>query len=247
MNNKVIDVEGIIINVKNYGDTSKIIDILTKEYGVIGVIAKGCKSIKSNLRSVTDKLTYATFTIYFKKDKLSILSEASVINNFSNIKKDIEKISYASFLIDLTNQVYKQCEDNNLYDLLISSLIKINDNFNPLIITNILELKYLEYLGVMPNLNGCSICGSKSVVTLSSDKGGYLCSKCHTNEPIVSDKAIKLVRMYTLVDINKIEKLDIKKDIVYEANNFIDDYYDRYTGLYLKSKSFLKNINSIKK
>lgn len=246
MNNKVIDVEGIIINVKNYGDTSKIIDILTKEYGVIGVIAKGCKSLKSNLRSVTDKLTYATFTIYFKKDKLSILSEASVINNFSNIKKDIEKISYASFLIDLTNQVYKQCEDNNLYDLLISSLIKINDNFNPLIITNILELKYLEYLGVMPNLNGCSICGSKSVVTLSSDKGGYLCSKCHTNEPVVSDKAIKLVRMYTLVDINKIEKLDIKKDVVYEVNNFIDDYYDRYTGLYLKSKTFLKNIMSVK-
>ena len=246
MNNKVIDVEGIIINVKNYGDTSKIIDILTKEYGIIGVMAKGCKSIKSNLRSVTDKLTYATFTIYFKKDKLSILSEASVINNFSNIKKDIEKISYASFLIDLSNQVYKQCEDNNLYDLLISSLIKINDNFNPLIITNILELKYLEYLGVMPNLNGCSICGSKSVVTLSSDRGGYLCSKCHTNEPIVSDKAIKLVRMYTLVDINKIEKLDIKKDVVYEVNNFIDDYYDRYTGLYLKSKTFLKNITSVK-
>ena len=241
----VIDVEGIVINTKNYGDTSKIIDIFTKDYGVIGVIAKGCKSLRSNLRSVTDKLTYATFTIYYKKDKLSILSEASVINNFSNIKKDIEKISYASFLLDLTNQVYKQCEDNNLYYLLISSLIKINDNFNSLIITNILELKYLEYLGVMPNIDGCTICGSKSVVTLSSDKGGYLCSKCHTNEPIVSDKAIKLVRMYTLVDINKISKLDIKKEVVYEVNNFIDEYYDRYTGLYLKSKIFLKNIKSI--
>lgn len=245
MNNKVINVEGIIINTKNYGDTSKILEILTKEYGIIGVIAKGCKSLKSNLRSVTDKLTYATFTIYFKKDKLSILSEASVINNFSNIKKEIEKISYASFLLDLTNQVYKQCENNNLYDLLISALIKINDNFNPLIITNIIELKYLEYLGVMPNINGCSVCGSKNVITLSSDKGGYLCKKCHTNEPIVSDKTIKLVRMYTLVDISKISKLDLSKDIVYEVNNFIDDYYDRYTGLYLKSKTFLKKLKSI--
>ena len=121
----VIDVEGIVINTKNYGDTSKIIDILTKEYGIIGVMAKGCKSLKSNLRSVTDKLTYANFTIYYKKDKLSLLSEASVINNFSNIKKDIEKISYASFLLDLTNQVYKQSESEDIYDLLISSLIKI--------------------------------------------------------------------------------------------------------------------------
>ena len=242
----VIDVDGIIIKTTDYKDSSKIIDILTKEYGIIGVIAKGCKTLKSSLRSVCEKLTFATFTIYYKKDKLSILSEARVINNFSNIKKDIEKISYASFLIDLTSQVYKQNSDNEIYDILISALIKINDNFNPLVITNIVELKYLEYLGVMPKLDGCTICGSKNVVTLSSDKGGYLCSKCRINEPIISDKAIKLVRMYTLVDINKISKLDINKDVIKEVNDFIDDYYDRYTGLYLKSKSFLKNIINVK-
>ena len=240
----VIDVEGIILNTKNYGDTSLILDILTYEYGIIGVIAKGCKSMKSTLRSVTDKLTYATFTIYYKKDKLSTLSEANIINNYSNIKKDIEKISYASFLLDLTNQVYKESQDSEVFKLLISALNKINDNFNSLIITNIVELKYLKYLGIMPTLDGCSICGSKSVVTLSSDKGGYVCSKCHTNEPIFSDKAIKLIRMYTLVDIDKISKLDINKNVVNEVNNFIDEYYDRYSGLYLKSKSFLKNISS---
>ena len=241
----LIDVEGIILNTKNYGDTSKILDILTIDYGIIGVVAKGCKSIKSNLRSVTDKLTYAKFTIYYKKGKLSTLSEASIINNFTNIKKDIEKISYASFLLDLTNQVYKHSEDSEVYSILISSLIKINDGFNPLVITNIVELKYLNYLGIGLYLDGCSICGNKNVVTISSDKGGYLCSKCHTNEPIVSEKAIKLIRMYTLVDIDKISKLEISKEAVKEVNSFIDDYYDRYSGLYLKSKSFLKNINKM--
>lgn len=245
MNNKVITIQGIVLNTKNYGDTSKIIDVLTKEYGIIGIMAKGCKSLRSNLRSVTDKFVHANFTILYKKDKLSILNEASIVNNFSNIKKNIEKISYASFLLDLTNQVYKQCEDSNLYELLISALFKINEGFNSLVITNIIELKYLHYLGVMPTLDGCSVCGSKNVITLSSDKGGYICSKCHTNEPIVSEKAIKLVRMYALVDINKISKLDLNKNIVNEVNNFIDLYYDRYTGLYLKSKEFLKNMKDI--
>ena len=237
------NVEGIILNTRNYNDTSKILDIFTKKYGVIGVIAKGCKSLKSNLRSVTDKLTYATFTIYYKKDKLSILTEASILNNFNNIKKSIEKISYASYLLDLTNQVYKQCSGTDLYGLLISSLIKINEGFNSLVITNILELKYLNYLGVMPSLDSCVVCGSKNVVTLSSDKGGYLCKNCLTNEPISSDKAIKLIRMYYYVDIDKISKLDLSKDVVNEVNNFIDSYYDQYTGLYLKSKNFLKNLN----
>ena len=237
------NVEGIILNTRNYNDTSKILDIFTKEYGVIGVIAKGCKSLKSNLRSVTDKLTYATFTIYYKKDKLSILTEASVINNFNNIKKSIEKISYASYLLDLTHQVYKQSSSTDLYNILISGLIKINEDFNPLVITNIIELKYLNYLGVMPSLDSCVVCGSTNVITLSSDKGGYLCKNCLTDEPISSDKAIKLVRMYYYVDIDKISKLDLSKDIVSEVNNFIDSYYDRYTGLYLKSKNFLKNLN----
>ena len=237
------NVEGIILNTKNYNDTSKILDIYTKKYGVIGVIAKGCKSLKSNLRSVTDKLTYATFTIYYKKDKLSILTEASVINSFNNIKKDIVKISYSSFLLDLTYQVYKQNDSSDLYNLLISALIKINEGFNPIVITNILELKYLNYLGIMPNIDGCIVCGAKNVVTLSSDKGGYLCKNCVTNEPITSDKAIKLVRMYYYVDLDKISKLDLSKDIISEVNNFIDDYYDRYSGLYLKTKKFLKNLN----
>ena len=30
-----------------------------------------------------------------------------------------------------------------------------------------------------------------------------------------------------------------------DNNPFLDDYYDRYTGLYLKSKKLLKNINKV--
>ena len=241
----LVDVEGIIINTKDYNENSKILSILTYDYGLISVIAKGCKSIKSKLRSVTDKLTYATFTIYYKEDKLSTLSEANIIDNLSKIKKDIKKISYVSYILDLSNQVYNQSKNCEIYNLLISSLKKINEGFNPLIITNILEIKYLEFLGVMPNLNECAICGSKNVLTLSSDKGGYVCSKCHTNEYIINEKSIKLIRMYLLVDINKISKMDISKEYVNEINNFINEYYDRYTGLYLKSKNFLKNMELI--
>ena len=43
-------------------------------------------------------------------------------------------------------------------------------------------------------------------------------------------------------DINKISKIDISNKCKYEINKFLDEYYDRYTGLYLKSKSFIKMI-----
>ena len=40
----------------------------------------------------------------------------------------------------------------------------------------------------------------------------------------------------------QIEELEKSKDCKEkEINDFLDDYYDRYTGLYLKSKKFLKS------
>ena len=58
-------VEGIVLNEKSYGEKSKIINVLTKEYGLIGLMAKGAKAIKSPLCSVTGKLTYGYFYIIY--------------------------------------------------------------------------------------------------------------------------------------------------------------------------------------
>lgn len=121
--------------------------MLTKKYGIIGVISKGCKKLKSDLRSVSDRLTYGKFNIFYKENKLSNLISVDVMNNFKNIKLDIEKISYASFLLELSSQVSKHQFGLSVYDYLISALIKINDGFDPLVITNIMNLNFLDLLG----------------------------------------------------------------------------------------------------
>lgn len=240
------EVEGIILSTQDYSETSKIINVITKKHGVIGIIAKGSRSLKSNLRSVTDKLTYGNFNIYYKEDKLSILSSVDVTNPFKNIKKDIIKISYASYILELASQVIKQNNNDNIFDILISALIKVNDDYDPLVIMNIVELKYLDYLGVMPIIDSCSICGGKtSIATLSAKAGGYICNKCLNNERVVNEKTIKLIRMFYYVDISKIEKIDICDIAKNEINIFLEEYYDTYTGLYLKSKNFIKNLNKL--
>ena len=109
--------------------------------------------------------------------------------------------------------------------------------------TNILEIKYLDYLGVGLNLDSCVSCGSKAgIITIDGDRGGYICSKCYQNEFIVDKKTIELIRMYYYVDIKSISKLKISDKVKNEINTFLNTYYDRYTGLYLKSKNFLKKL-----
>lgn len=237
---KIEKVTGIVLSDTNYSESSKILNVLTKEHGKIGIISKGCRNLKSSLRSVSSKLTYGYFNIYYKKEGLSVLISVDIINDFSNIKQDLFKIGYATFLSDLTNQVLKETSSNEIFDLFINGLIKINDDFDPMIIANIIELKYLNYLGVMPILDCCSVCGSnKKIVTVSSFSGGYLCVNCYKNEYIVDEKTVKLLRMFNYVDISKIKELNILPKNKNEINRFLENYYDRYTGIYLKSKDFL--------
>ena len=239
-------VEGIVLNVTPFKETSKIINVYTKKYGVIGIIAKGAMNVKSKIRSASQRLTYGNFNIYYKKDKLSTLVSIDIVNPFKKIKGDITLISYATYISDLVYQVVKQTNSNKIYDIFINSLLKIEEGLDPMVITNILEVKLLDYLGVGLNLTSCMVCGNKKgIVTLSSEKGGLICKNCYQNERIIPIGYVKLLNMYYLVDISSINKLDIKKEMVIEINNFLTNYYDDYTGLYIKSKSFLKSIENL--
>lgn len=238
--------EGIIITETPYGDNSKIINVLTKDKGIIGIMCSNVKSIKNPLRTKTLKFTYGYFHINYNENKLSKLVDVDIIDNLTNIRGDIELISYMSYITDLTYQVVKQNNDLDIFNIFISTVLKLNEKKNPLILTNILELKYLDYLGVGLNLDSCVKCGSKkNIVTLDPDEGGYICQNCYTNERILDPKSIKLIRMYYLIDINSISDINIKKETANEINYFLDKYYERYTGLYLKSKDFLKKLNNL--
>ena len=237
------EVDGFILTETPYGESSKIINVLTKEFGIIGIIAKGANSLKSKNRVATLKLTYAKFNIYYKENKLSTLVSADIINPLKNIRSDIFLISYLTYLAELTSQVVKQSNAKSVYDDFIIAILKIEEGLDPLVITNILEIKYLEKLGVLFNLDECVICGSKmGIATISADAGGFVCKNCLTNEYLVSPKVIKMIRMYYYVNIKSITDIKIDDDIKKTINQFLDMYYEKYTGLFLNSKNFLKNI-----
>lgn len=237
------EVEGFILTETPYGETSKIINVFTKDYGIIGIMCKGAKSLKSKNRVSTMRLNYAKFNIYYKKDKLSQLVSADILNPLKKIKSDIVLISYLNYLAELTNQVIKQSNNLAIYDEFIAAILKIEEGLDPLVITNILEIKYLAELGVLFSLDECVICGSKtSIATIDADKGGFICLNCLTNEVIVDKKVIKMLRMYYYVNIKSISNIKVEDYIKDVINKFLDMYYERYTGLYLNSKNFLKNL-----
>jgi recombinational DNA repair protein (RecF pathway) len=56
-------VKGIVLTETSYSETSKILNVLTDEYGLIGIISKGCKNLKNKLRGVSNKMNYCEVAI----------------------------------------------------------------------------------------------------------------------------------------------------------------------------------------
>ena len=247
-------VEGLVVGETPYSESSKILSVLTRKYGLISILSKGCRKPKSKLREASSKLSLALFNINYRENAISNCTSADNIYYFKNILmdyKDISKISYALYIIEQTVQILREkdmiYEDiKDIYDMLIAALKKIEEGFNPKILSNIIELKYLDFLGVRPSIDACSICGSnQNIVTISTSDFGYVCRGCHTNQKLVSNDTVKMLRMLYYVDITRISKLDIDSAVVKEINQFLEEYYEEHTGLYLKAKNNLKNLNKI--
>ena len=240
---KIISVEGIVVSNTPFNENSKIINIFTKDKGLIGCMSKGCKGLKSKLRLPSEKFAYGVFHMYYKENGLSTLIDGDIKDYFINIKSDIVKISYLTYICELSTNVYKESSSEEIYPLMESAILKLEEGHNPKIITNVLELQYLNYLGINLNLDNCVKCGSSKVVTLSLSKGGYICANCRTNESIISEKVMKMLRLYYYVDISKISNIDIDEKVSETINKIIEEYYDEYSGVYMKSKKMLKELD----
>ena len=240
-----VKTKGIVISETNYSETSKILNILTEDYGLIGVISKGCRNIKNKLRGVSNKMNYCEYTISYKEKGLSTLIEGDNLNSFKNIYLDMKKAYYSFFLMDLFNQVLKENNNKKLFYLLESSLIKINEGLNEKLICVIIEIKLLEYLGVSLNLDNCSICGrSDELLTISINDGGLICKNCYHDGYILNEKTLKLFLVLAKIDITKIKKLELTDDTIFnEIDKFLDEYYAYYTGIYLNKKGKMELFN----
>ena len=233
--------KGIVLHETPYGETSKILSVLTEDFGKISIISKGCRNVKNKLRGVSNKMNYCEYTIAYKENGISTMIEGTTINSFKNVFGDMKKSIYSFYLIDLINQVLNENNDKDLYNLLSLALIKINDGLSPELISTIIEIKLLKYLGVNLNLSSCVICGSKNdLITIDLENGGCLCHNCYHEGYLFQERALKLLFLLNKVDLSKIKELEITDSEPYkEIDDFIYEYYTHYTGIYINKKEKL--------
>jgi len=242
--------EGIVIRTTDYAESNKIVTLFTREWGKVGVMARGAKKTNSRLTAVTQPFTYGYFLMQRGRG-LGGLQQGELISSMRSIREDIFLTAYASYVVELTDKSTEEKNPNPfLFELLLQTLQYMNEGYDLDILVNIYEMKMLNVLGLYPVLNQCASCGrTEGNFAFSIREGGILCQHCLHKDHYhykVSPATIRLLRLFYLLDLSRLGNISVKDETKAELKMIINAYYEEYSGLYLKTKKFLDQLDSFK-
>ena len=184
----------IILRVTEFSETSCIVNLLTRDFGRIGAIAKGARRPKSPFAAAIDVLAVCQIVFINKPSSLSILTEAKLERRFRAGETDLKRLYAGYYVIELLRSLTDEGEPvPELFDLTHEMLLQLDQgDFSGIQMNKRLlhfELALLELLGQLPMLTRCVSCGREktmlSEVNFGLNAGGVLCKTCRRGQPNV--------------------------------------------------------------
>ncbi len=235
-------IEGIVIKASDYQEKSKIIQVFTKEHGLIGIYLKGGNHYKSKTFALAQPISHAFFNILYTKG-LSSCFVGEMIHSFRSLKIDFHKNIYIYHLFEL---IYKNIEQHQsipyLYDLILNIMKEINDTDNTKktkIMTLFFELKLLYFIGVAPILSHCVECGDQeNIANFDISKGGFVCNQCIDDKSgHYSIESLKFLYQLFHQEFTSLQ-YEIDEKIITELRDLVTNYYAYHLNMKTNSSKY---------
>lgn len=176
--------EAIVLRTMPYGETSKIVTVLTRDSGKVGLLAKGARDTRSKYGGSLEPFTHIVMVYYDREQRdLQYLSDVSVVNAFLRIRDQLELTYLALSMSEICNRVVHGNEDSRgIFRLLRSSLENLDlapgRSVNGLL-RFLVELA--DELGFRLVADGCGHCDDvldHKELALNVDRGRIVCEVC---------------------------------------------------------------------
>jgi DNA repair protein RecO (recombination protein O) len=161
----------VVIEVRTYGESDKIVTFYSKTEGRMSGIAKGAQR---SLKRFVNKLELFThleilYTVS-RGSSLVRIDQAELRNHFPRLRSNYDRFTAAALIAELILQWTRENDpDEQIFTLLVWALASLEDLKRPATWVVILfNMKLLTLLGYKPRLDGCSECG-----TLGPQDGPY--------------------------------------------------------------------------
>lgn len=238
--------EGIVLKSRAYGESNKIVTLLTREAGKVACMARGAKKPTSRLAGVTQPFMHGSYLVQ-RTSGMGTLQQGEHFNAMRHVQSDIVATAYASYIVELTDRLVEEGSPEPFaFEVLLQGLHAIDEGYDPEAVALFVDWKLLPYAGVQPILHACASCGAvDGEFAFSFSQGGFLCHRCfHLDSYIIrlTPTQLKLIRMFYSLPIEQVGKLDLKAQTKQFIKKIVTTIYEEQTGIRLKSRSFIEQL-----
>ena len=248
----------IVLRARPYGESDKIVSFLTEDFGKLSGIAKG--ALRSRRRFVNSLEPFSLVRLNFQErahSNLAFIAGADLLSSLRRLASSLERISCASYLVEITDGLISEREDNlPVFHHLRDGLRYLEETgSSPRFLTRY-ELKLLHLAGYRPALDACGRCGQVRYKAqfnqwhFSPVDGSVMCNSCSPMRrevlPLSHLAANMLSRLQA--DANDLEsRVLLPSAVIREMRMVLLHFIQYQMDREIKSAAFLDQFSAIEK
>lgn len=244
----------IVLRNRPYGESDKIVSFLTDKFGKLTGIAKG--ALRSRRRFINSLEPFSLVNLRFQDpphSNLAFIIAADLVNSYRHLQTSLERIAYASYVIEITDGLVPEREENQaVFDHLQAGLKYLEEGQPSLRFLTSFELKLLRLVGYQPILEACKKCrldhfrSSHVQWRFSPINGGLLCEDCARvhNEAIPLSTAAIDVMVALQAENSLPAQLSLPASVVQEIRSATLGFIQYHVDREIKSAPFLSTFSS---
>ena len=238
----------IVIRQADFSETSKVITLLTRDWGKISALAKGARRLKSAFESSIDLLACCEI-VFIRKETggLDLLTEAKLQSRFAPAGRNMIRLYGGYYVAELLDKLTLEYDSHPLlFDGSVITLNRLVDEEKPLRALLIFELLILQEIGQLPNIEFCMVCDAPIAENgpfgFWVNQGGLVCQSCQKeeyNNQTISAESVKLIHRLSDIDCDLTDQLKIDIEQYREIRYFTTTTISHILGYRPKTLRYL--------
>ncbi len=224
----------LIINVREHGESDKIVTFYCPQKGKLTAIAKGAK--RSKKRFVNKLELFTELDIIYvgnRNSSLVRIDSAELINHYYHLRANYRLYVGAMLICELINLWTRENDgDDDLFALLTWALADLGKTQQPQRTVVLFMIRMLTILGFQPHLSNCLACGADDVKAAPyyfiTHHGGIFCKNCrpaaNSRQLPVAINTLKLLGKAQTIEQDKLNRLKFASNSIQESLKLLRSY-----------------------
>jgi len=250
--------EAIVLRSVDYGESDRIVHLLTADSGRLTAIAKGARRSRRRFPGTLDVFNHLSIRGRSRpRASMAFLEGANLLDPFLGLRRDTSRYGLASFLTEVLDRLSPEgiqgADARRLFVFARESLALIESLQPNATLRLLLELRAFDALGLRPEFGRCVRCGrvpdervsDRHPVHFHVADGGLVCSACGLRlDGLIAVElgTLRVLDVGLACPIDALSRIELPGHSMEEAARLVFRFQRFHVGIEMRSERFLEEI-----